>query len=97
MANQEAMSRANQASLEALIKGYAMRQAADDAKASAINAGISGITKNLFGLYQQNYNNALVKYGMDTDTFGTANYDWEKNSSAQGGKLRTRRRRGLTF
>ena len=97
IANQEAISRANQARLDGLIKGYAMRQAADDAKASAINAGISGITKNLFGLYQQNYNNALVKYGMDTDTFGTANYNWEKNPSAQGGKLRTRRRRGLTF
>ena len=97
IANQEAISRANQARLDGLIKGYAMRQAADDAKANAINAGISGITKNLFGLYQQNYNNALVKYGMDTKTFGTANYDWEKNPSAQGGKLRIRRRRGLTF
>ena len=37
MSNQDAMSRANQAKLEGLAKGYAMRQAADDAKASAIN------------------------------------------------------------
>lgn len=104
MSNQYAMSRASQARLEGLAKGYAMRQAADDAKASAINAGISGIAENLFGLYQQNYNNALIKYGMDTNTYGTANYNWKKNSSAQGqnsnakgGQLRTRRRRGLTF
>lgn len=97
MSNQDAMSRASQAKLEGLAKGYAMRQAADDAKASAINAGISGIAENLFGLYQQNYNNALIKYGMDTNTFGTANYDWKKNPNAQGGKLRTRRKRGLTF
>lgn len=97
MSNQDAMSRASQAKLEGLAKGYAMRQAADDAKASAINAGISGIAENLFGLYQQNYNNALIKYGMDTGTFGTANYNWKKNSGAQGGQLRTRRRRGLTF
>lgn len=97
MANQEAMSRASQARLEGLIKGYAMRQAADDAKANAINAGISGIAENLFGLYQQNYNNALIKYGMDTGTYGTANYNWKKNPNAQGGQLRTRRRRGLTF
>lgn len=97
MANQEAMSRASQASLEALIKGYAMRQAAQDAKANAINAGISGIAENLFGLYQQNYNNALIKYGMDTGTHGTANYNWKKNPNAQGGQLRTRRRRGITF
>lgn len=104
MSNQDAMSRASQARLEGLTKGYAMRQAADDAKASAINAGISGIAENLFGLYQQNYNNALIKYGMDTGTYGTANYNWKKNSSTQGqnsnakgGQLRTRRRRGLTF
>lgn len=102
MSNQDAMSRASQAKLEGLAKGYAMRQAADDAKASAINAGISGIAENLFGLYQQNYNNALIKYGMDTNTYGTANYNWNKNSSAKnsdakGGQLRTRRRRGLTF
>ena len=108
MSNQDAMSRASQARLEGLAKGYAMRQAADDAKASAINAGISGIAENLFGLYQQNYNNALIKYGMDTNTYGTANYNWknnldaQKNSGAQGGhaqggQLRTRRRRGLTF
>lgn len=108
MSNQDAMSRASQARLEGLAKGYAMRQAADDAKASAINAGISGIAENLFGLYQQNYNNALIKYGMDTGTYGTANYNWknnldaQKNSGAQeghaqGGQLRTRRRRGLTF
>lgn len=108
MSNQDAMSRASQARLEGLAKGYAMRQAADDAKASAINAGISGIAENLFGLYQQNYNNALIKYGIDTGTYGTANYNWknnldaQKNSGAQeghaqGGQLRTRRRRGLTF
>ena len=97
MSNQDAMSRASQAKLEGLAKGYAMRQAAADAKASAINAGISGIAENLFGLYQQNYNNALTKYGMDTGTFGTANYNWKKNPNAQGGQLRTRRRRGLTF
>lgn len=97
MSNQDAMSRASQASLEALMKGYAMRQAAEDAKASAINAGISGIAENLFELYQQNYNNALIKYGMDTGTYGTANYNWKKNPNAQGGQLRTRRRRGLTF
>lgn len=97
MSNQDAMSRANQAKLEGLIKGYTLRQAAEDAKANAINAGISGIAENLFGLYQQNYNNALVKYGMDTSTYGTANYNWKKNSEAQGGKLRTRRKRGLTF
>lgn len=102
MSNQDAMSKASQARLEGLAKGYAMRQAADDAKANAINAGISGIAENLFGLYQQNYNNALIKYGIDTGTYGTANYNWKKNSSAQeghaqGGQLRTRRRRGLTF
>lgn len=103
MSNQDAMNRANQAKLEGLVKGYAMRQAAEDAKVSAVNAGLSGIADNLFGLYQQNYNNALIKYGMDTDTFGTANYNWKKNKkdtnnpNAQGGQLRTRRRRGLTF
>lgn len=102
MSNQDAMSRASQAKLEGIAKGYAMRQAADDAKASAINAGISGIAENLFGLYQQNYNNALIKYGIDTGTHGTANYNWKRNSDAQeghaqGGQLRTRRRRGLTF
>ena len=91
------MSRANQAKLEGLIKGDTLRQAAEDAKANAINAGISGIAENLFGLYQQNYNNALIKYGMDTGTHGTANYNWKKDSNAQGGKLRTRRKRGLTF
>ena len=97
MSNQDARSRASQAQLEGLVKGYAMRQAAADAKANAINAGISGIADNLFGLYQQNYNNALIKYGMDTNTFGTANYDWSKNRTSQEGQLRTRRRRGLTF
>lgn len=92
MSNQDAMSRASQAQLEGLVKGYAMRQAAADAKANAINAGISGIADNLFGLYQQNYNNALVKYGIDTNTYGPTSY-----KGAQSGQLRTRRRRGLTF
>ena len=97
MSNQDAMSKASQAQLEGLAKGYAMRQAAADAKANAINAGISGIADNLFGLYQQDYNNALIKYGIDTGTFGTANYNWKKNTTSQGEQLRTRRRRGLTF
>lgn len=97
MANQDAISKASQAQLEGLVKGYAMRQAAEEAKANAINAGLSGIAENLFGLYQQDVNNAFIRYGMDTNTYGTANYDWKKNQTAQGGQLRTRRRRGLTF
>ena len=91
MANQEAISRANQARLDGLIKGYAMRQAAEDAKSNAISAGISGIANNLFGLYQNNVNRNNVKYSIDTNSVGTARY------GSQGGKLRTRRRRGLTF
>lgn len=102
MANQDARSRASQANLEGLIKGYAMRQAAEDAKANAFNAGISGMAQNLFGLYQQNQNNANIRYSIDTKSVGNTDYDWKRHSNdnsqrSKGGKLRTRRKRGLTF
>jgi hypothetical protein len=48
MSNQDAESRARGYRLEGLKSGYAMRQAIDDAKASAINAGLTGLGTTLF-------------------------------------------------
>jgi len=48
MSNQDAETRAGGYQLEGLKSGYAMRQAIDDAKASAISNGIKGLTDLAF-------------------------------------------------
>lgn len=72
MANQEAVMRAKTLGTQGVEKSYAMRQALEDAKGNAINAGLNGVVNNLFNLWKQNQTNKWVKYGIDTGTFGSA-------------------------
>ena len=95
MADQDAFGRAKQAGLEAQRYGYAMRQAVDDAKANAINAGLSGLV-NLAQVYGQNkYNQDLLGWGMRHNSWGpgiSMKGDKTVAGAAKGGKLRKRRR-----
>lgn len=72
MANQEATMRAKTLGTQGVAKSYAMRQALEDAKGNAINAGLNGVVNNLFNLWKQDQTNKWVKYGIDTGTFGSA-------------------------
>lgn len=98
MANQAAAARAKGFTLEGLKSGYAMRQAIDDAKANAINAGISGLGNLLYTYAQNKYNQDLLGWGMKRNVYGPGVYYKEDalNETAKGGKIR-RRKKGLSF
>ena len=72
MVNQDAAMKAKTLGIQGVEKSYAMRQALEDAKGNAINAGLSGVVNNIFNLWKQNQANKWIKYGIDTGTFGSA-------------------------
>lgn len=98
MANQEAAARASSLNAELSAKGIAMREAADQAKANAINVGITGLTGALGDLYKNRYTNYQTKWLLE---HGYAPNITSSGSSskqgANGGKIRTRRKKGLTY
>lgn len=77
MANQEAAARARGYQLEGLKAGYTMKQAIDDARSSAISAGLTGLGNLAMTIGQNQRNAKLWKYYTD-------------NMGAHGGKLRKR-------
>lgn len=64
-ANQKAGLSANEVGLEAMARGYAMRQAIDDARSSSISSNLTGIADLLFKKYQNDYTNYQTKYLTD--------------------------------
>lgn len=64
-ANQKAGLSANEVGLEAMARGYAMRQAIDDARSSSISNNLTGIADLLFKKYQNDYTNYQTKYLTD--------------------------------
>jgi hypothetical protein len=91
MANQDAASRAAGYTLEGKRAAYAMRQAIDDAKANAINVGLSGLANLAYNYAGNKYNQDLLGWGMRHNAWGPGvSY---KNS--KGGKVR--RKRGIGF
>jgi hypothetical protein len=92
MANQDAATRARGYNLEGLKSGYAMRQAVDDAKANAISAGISGLGTLLYNYAGNKYNQDMLGWGIRHGAYAP-----QATRSSKGGKLRTRRRKGLSF
>ena len=89
MSNQDAESRARGYQLEGLKNGYAMRQAIDDAKASAINAGISGLASMAYNYAQNKYNQDMLGWGIRNGAYAP------QAVRANGGRIR--RYKGLTF
>lgn len=88
MANQEAARRAAGYKLEGLKSGYTMRRALQDAKANAINAGISGLANLLYNYGANKYNQDVIRWGIEHGAEG-------QHRAPKGGKLR--KRRGLGF
>ena len=64
-ANQKAGLSANEVGLEAMARGYAMRQAIDDARSGSISSNLTGIADLLFKKYQNDYTNYQTKYLTD--------------------------------
>lgn len=91
MANQDAATRARGFNLEGLKSGYAMKQAIDDAKANAINAGISGIGNLLYSYAGNKYNQDVLGWGIRHNAYAPQDVRAKK-----GGKLK-RRKKGLSF
>lgn len=89
MSNQDAESRARGYKLEGLKSGYAMRQAIDDAKANAINAGLTGLGTTLFNYAQNKYNQDMLGWGIRNGAYAP------QAVRANGGRIR--RYKGLTF
>ena len=79
MANQEAARRAAGYKLEGLKSGYTMRQALQDAKANAINAGISGLANLAYNYAANKYNQDLMGWGMRNNAWGPGIY-FEKDA-----------------
>ena len=97
MADQDAYGRARQSTLDALRYGYAMRQAADDAQANAVSAGLSGLV-NLASAYGQNkYNQDLLGWGMRHNSWGPGVFmqGSKRKTKAKGGRIR--RKKGIGF
>lgn len=69
MANQDAATRARGFTLEGLKNGYAMRQAIDDARANAINVGISGLANLMLSGAQNDYANKLTAWRLQHNPY----------------------------
>ncbi len=81
MANQDAATRASGFTLEGLKSGYAMKQAIDDARANAINVGISGLANLAYNYAQNKYNQDLLGWGMKHNSWGPGVYFEEDRPS----------------
>lgn len=93
MSNQDAESRAAGYRLEGLKNGYTMRQAIDDAKSNAINAGLTGLGTTLFNYAQNKYNQDMLGWRLKNNQYPIS--QMSDGSKAKGGKIR--RKKGLTF
>ena len=91
MSNQDAASRAAGYSLEGQRAAYAMRQAIDDAKANAINVGLSGLANLAYNYAGNKYNQDLLGWGMRHNAWGPG----VSYKTSKGGKIR--RKRGIGF
>jgi len=99
MANQDAATRARGYNLEGLKSGYAMRQAVDDAKATAINAGINGMANLLYNYASNDYANRMTGWRLRNNPYTISQIEGEEYkgaTSSKGGKLK-RRKKGLSF
>ena len=97
MANQEAALQAAKTNTSLLQSGYTMRQAAADAKANAISAGISGIGSLLYNMADTNYKNKVLGWGIKHNAEGPiVGYGRERYDRAKGGKLK-KKKKGLGF
>ena len=97
MSNQDAATRSRGYTLEGLKSGYAMRQAVDDAKTNAINAGLSGLANLAFAYGQNKYNQELLGWGMRHNAEGPGVYmrGSKPKTEAKGGRVR--RKKGIGF
>lgn len=97
MSNQDAATRSRGYTLEGLKSGYAMRQAVDDAKTNAINAGLSGLANLAFAYGQNKYNQELLGWGMRHNAEGPGVYmqGSKRKTEAKGGRVR--RKKGIGF
>ena len=97
MSNQDAATRSRGYTLEGLKSGYAMRQAIDDAKTNAINAGLSGLANLAFAYGQNKYNQELLGWGMRHNAEGPGVYmrGSKPKTEAKGGRVR--RKKGIGF
>ena len=70
-----------------------MRQAIDDAKSNAINAGLTGLGTTLFNYAQNKYNQDMLGWRLKNNQYPIS--QMSDGSKAKGGKIR--RKKGLTF
>ena len=102
MANQDAFSRAKGFSLEGQKAGYAMAQAAKDAKSNAISAGITGLGNLAMSYAQNKYNQDMIGWGIRNGAYAPQSTEgWTRvrktdgEGRAKGGKIK--KRKGLNF
>lgn len=72
-ANQDAYTKAQTLGSELLAKGYAMREAIDDAKGKAIGNNLQNLANTIYNGYNQDYNNRLIGFGIQTGTWAPMN------------------------
>jgi hypothetical protein len=96
MANQNAASRAAGYTLEGKRAAYAMRQAIDDAKANAINAGLSGLANLAYNYGTNRDQIKLLGWSGKSGAYGPMDMSkYGRKPAAHGGRIR--RKKGLSF
>ena len=73
-----------------------MRQAIDDARATAINAGINGMTNLLYNYASNDYANRMTGWRLRNNPYIISQIEGEEYKRSKGGKLK-RRKKGLSF
>ena len=104
MANQDAATRAAGYTLEGKKAAYAMRQAIDDAKANAINVGLSGLANLAMAYGQNKWNQDVLGWKLRHNQYPISQLEGYKYDpytgkpvlASKGGKLK-KRHRGLGF
>jgi hypothetical protein len=96
MSNQDAASRAAGYALEGQRAAYAMRQAIDDAKANAINAGLSGLANLAYNYGTNRDQIKLLGWSGKSGAYGPMDMSkYGRKPAAHGGRIR--RKKGLSF
>lgn len=104
IANQRARAQAQKLSLKGQMTAAEMRERARLASDQAKSANLSGFLQSLGDIGRENMAWNWRNFGLDTGTFGPVGSEEErllthtkKNTKACGGKIKRRRKRGLTY